>query len=137
MPSIKLQVRRDTSTSWSSANPPILSGEIGFEIDTGKVKIGRLITQNWNDIPYIATAISAIAEIPGLISALNLKADLISLNNLATVVDSKIDATQLTALQTYLEGIISDAIASMQTDISNSASTQTDNSLAMIIALGD
>jgi hypothetical protein len=137
MPSIKLQVRRDTSASWSSSNPPILSGELGFEIDTGRVKIGRLITQNWNDIPYITTAISSIAEIPGLISALNLKADLISLNNLATVVDSKIDTTQLTALQTYLEGIISDAIASMQTDISNSASTQTDNSLAMIIALGD
>jgi hypothetical protein len=36
----KIQVRRDTAANWTSTNPTLAAGEIGFETDTGKFKIG-------------------------------------------------------------------------------------------------
>lgn len=36
----QIQVRRDTAANWTSENPTLASGEIGFETDTGKFKIG-------------------------------------------------------------------------------------------------
>lgn len=54
---IKLQVRRDTAVNWTTANPVLLQGELGFEIDTGKLKIGRDVSQNWNTIPYVGGTI--------------------------------------------------------------------------------
>ena len=46
------QIRlRDTAANLTSLNPTPLSGEWGFETDTGKVKIGDGATQ-WNSLPY-------------------------------------------------------------------------------------
>jgi hypothetical protein len=49
--SIKLQIRRGVSTDWASANPTLLAGEIGFETDTGNVKVGNG-TNAWNDLAF-------------------------------------------------------------------------------------
>lgn len=35
-----VQVRRDTAANWTSANPILLAGELGFEYDTGRMKVG-------------------------------------------------------------------------------------------------
>lgn len=48
---IKLQVRRGTASEWSTANPTLLAGEIGFETDTGNLKVGDG-TNVWNDLAY-------------------------------------------------------------------------------------
>jgi len=48
---IKLQIRRGTASNWTSSNPTLESGEIGFETDTGNVKIGDG-TNGWNDLAY-------------------------------------------------------------------------------------
>ena len=34
---VQMQQRRDTAAGWTSANPTLLSGELGFETDTKKV----------------------------------------------------------------------------------------------------
>ena len=47
----KIQVRRDTSANWTSANPTLFSGEIGFETNTGKFKIGNGSTV-WSSLDY-------------------------------------------------------------------------------------
>lgn len=47
----KIQVRKGTAAQWTSANPTLLSGEIGFETDTGKVKIGDGSTA-WTGLGY-------------------------------------------------------------------------------------
>lgn len=47
----RIRVRRGTSTQWISINPLLLSGEFGYETDTGKVKIGDGSTL-WNDLNY-------------------------------------------------------------------------------------
>ena len=61
MPAPKItsvQVRRGIRAEWVAANPQLLDGEIGFETDTYRLKIGRR-TQNgklihWNDLRYQA-----------------------------------------------------------------------------------
>lgn len=57
MPQItQIQVRRDTASNWTSTNSILAQGEIGFETDTGKFKIGDGTTA-WSSLTY-ATDIS-------------------------------------------------------------------------------
>lgn len=52
---VRIQIRRDTSTNWSTNNPVLYPGEIGFETDTNKFKIGPAVTS-----PAVATAWNSI-----------------------------------------------------------------------------
>lgn len=58
----RIQVRRDTATNWTSVNPILASGEIGFEKDTNKVKIGDGMT-GWNALSYLIISSSGGVEI--------------------------------------------------------------------------
>lgn len=60
MPS-KIQVRRDISTNWSTANPVLALGEPGLEINTNSVKYGDGVTA-WNSLPYTSVPLSAVPE---------------------------------------------------------------------------
>ena len=48
---VRIKLRSDTSTNWTSANPVLYQGEFGYEIDTGKGKFGDGTTA-WNDLGY-------------------------------------------------------------------------------------
>jgi len=48
---IRMQQRRGTATQWTGANPILNAGEIGFESDTNKFKIGDGIN-HWADLDY-------------------------------------------------------------------------------------
>lgn len=50
----KLQIRRDTLNNWYLINPVLAEGEIGFVIDTNKIKIGDGKKQ-WEDLDYIVS----------------------------------------------------------------------------------
>ncbi len=52
--STTMQQKRGTALQWSTANPILLAGEIGFETDTNLIKIGDGVT-NWNNLNYITT----------------------------------------------------------------------------------
>jgi hypothetical protein len=47
----RFQVRRDLSTAWTAADPVLADGEIGYEKDTKKMKLGDGVTR-WNLLPY-------------------------------------------------------------------------------------
>jgi hypothetical protein len=47
----QIQTRRGTAASWTSTNPTLAAGEIGFETDTGKFKIGNGSTA-WASLAY-------------------------------------------------------------------------------------
>ena len=49
-----IQVKRGTAAGWTSANPTLNSGEIGFETDTKKMKVGDGSTA-WTSLAYTAT----------------------------------------------------------------------------------
>jgi hypothetical protein len=51
----KIQVRRDTAANWTSANPTLSDGEIGYETDTGYMKIGDGTTA-WASLGYFVDA---------------------------------------------------------------------------------
>jgi hypothetical protein len=48
---IQIQYRNDTAANWTTANPTLLSGEVGYETNTGKAKIGNGSTP-WASLGY-------------------------------------------------------------------------------------
>ena len=62
--SVKLRSRYDTAANWTSNNPTLLSGELGIESDTLKVKVGNG-SSIWNSLPYLldGTAFQAVTTI--------------------------------------------------------------------------
>jgi hypothetical protein len=51
MATVRLQLRRGTSTEWDTANPTLAAGEIGIETDTNTFKFGDGQTA-WNSLSY-------------------------------------------------------------------------------------
>ena len=51
----KMQIRRDTAANWTSANPTLSNGEMGYETDTSKMKIGDGTTA-WASLGYFVDA---------------------------------------------------------------------------------
>lgn len=51
MATVRIQLRRDTATNWTSANPVLAAGEIGLETDTDQFKVGDGTTA-WSSLPY-------------------------------------------------------------------------------------
>jgi|688.fasta_scaffold01402_35 hypothetical protein len=47
----RMQQRRATATQWETANPVLAPGEIGWESNTNKFKIGDGVN-TWDDLPY-------------------------------------------------------------------------------------
>jgi hypothetical protein len=52
-----IQVRRDTLDDWISEDPILEAGEIGFEVDTNRIKIGNGF-DSWSDLEYTSGASS-------------------------------------------------------------------------------
>ena len=46
-----IQLRRDVAADWTSVNPTLAIGELGFETDTGKFKVGDGATA-WTSLTY-------------------------------------------------------------------------------------
>ena len=97
----RMQQRRGTAAQWSSTDPILAAGEIGFESDSGKFKIGDGVN-HWSVLSYFANA----AEISNLIDG---APDLLNtLNELAAAI-----------------GDDPSFFATVATDLSNHASTTT------------
>ena len=48
----RIQVRRDTKANWEDVNPILAVGELGFEVDNNRLKIGNGVSA-WKTLPYI------------------------------------------------------------------------------------
>ena len=48
---VQVQFRRGTESEWSAANPTLAQGEVGYEYDTGRFKVGDGLTE-WNLLGY-------------------------------------------------------------------------------------
>lgn len=55
----------NTAANWTSLNPILLKGEIAFESDSSRFKIGDGITA-WNDLPYSASSVQGLIEGDGI-----------------------------------------------------------------------
>ena len=88
----KIQVRRDTSANWTSLNPTLSSGEIGYETNTGKFKIGNGSTL-WSTLDYFLDS----SDLSGYLTASSA-----STTYLAQASASTTYLTQSSASTTYL-----------------------------------
>jgi hypothetical protein len=69
----RMQQRRGTAAQWTGANPILAAGEIGFETDTNKFKIGNG-SSTWSSLSYYASAddlADLIDGAPDLLNTLN------------------------------------------------------------------
>jgi len=66
----RMQQRRGTASQWTTANPVLAAGEIGFETDTSKFKIGDG-SSTWSALPYFTNLDAIVAGAPGALDTLN------------------------------------------------------------------
>jgi len=66
----RMQQRRGTAADWQSANTLLAQGEIGYETDTNKFKIGDGVTA-WNSLGYFVNAAEILDGAPGTLDTLN------------------------------------------------------------------
>ena len=105
-----MQQRKGTAAQWISTNsgqgPVLNAGEIGFEIDTNKFKIGDGIN-HWINLVYFTDSASALAAINGLIDSA--PAALNTLNELAAAIND--DPAFFTTIATNLTNHQNDTTA--------------------------
>lgn len=77
-----IQLRRGIASEWTTDNPVLRQGEPGFELFTGKFKIGDGI-QHWNDLPYFLAEDLIVDIITTAIADIVLAAG-VTINDLST-----------------------------------------------------
>jgi hypothetical protein len=119
----QIQTRRGTAASWTSTNPTLAAGEIGFESDTGKIKIGTGSTA-WNALAYTAssTAVTYLfnataaqttfsgTDANGLTLAYTVGSEQVYLNGVLQVRGSDYTATNGTSIVLTSGALVSDVL---------------------------
>ena len=126
----RMQQRRGTAAQWTAANPVLAAGEIGFETDTSKFKMGNG-SSSWSALQYFANA----SELAALVS--NAPALLNTLDELAQAINDDPQfyitmGTNLTNHQndsTMVHGIADTAALALKSEV-NDASTGAASALA-------
>lgn len=124
----RMQQRRGTAAQWTAANPVLAAGEIGFETDTSKFKMGNG-SSAWSALQYFANAAELAAIIDGAPGLLN------TLNELAAAIND--DPTFFTTVATNLSnhesdttsvhGIANTTVLVTTTDLSTSSTNAQTN----------
>ena len=119
----RMQQRRGTAAQWTAANPILAAGEIGFETDTSKFKMGNG-SSTWTALQYFANASELAAIIGGDMPAL-----LNSLDELAQAIndDPQFYLTMGTNLSnhqadtTMIHGIVDTALLATTGNVATAA----------------
>ena len=101
---VRIQFRRGTAAEWASANPVLAAGELGYETDTTKFKLGDG-TKTWDILSYSgvtqADVEAAVADVVGLAPA-----DLDTLVELANAIGN--DPAFITTIESDLATHVAD-----------------------------
>jgi len=119
----RMQQRRGTAAQWTAANPVLAAGEIGFDTDTSKFKMGNG-SSTWSALQYFANASELAALVNGAPDLLN------TLNELAGAIngDPQFFATVGQNLtnhindSTMIHGIADTAALALKSDVNAAAS---------------
>jgi hypothetical protein len=102
----RMQQRRSPASDWSTANPILAAGEIGYEIDTNKFKIGDGIN-HWADLTYFDNADNIGGSLGDYIPLSQRGAD----NGVATLdSDGKLTASQIPNIDEISQDAINAAL---------------------------
>jgi hypothetical protein len=124
----RMQQRRGTATQWTTANPILNAGEIGFESDTNKFKIGDGIN-HWADLAYFVDVDTLGTSLDGyipdsLLGAANGVAQLNSSGKLVSDQIPNIDEITQDAIDSALVG--GDGITKTYNDGANTITIDVD-----------
>ena len=48
----RIQIRRDTAANWASNNPILFAGELGYDLSSGRAKLGNGVS-TWKALPFV------------------------------------------------------------------------------------
>jgi hypothetical protein len=120
--STRMQQRRGSAAQWTSANPVLAAGEIGFVTDTGKFKMGNG-TSTWSQLEYFSNAAELTAAINSVVGMAPE-----TLNTLSEISDALGDDPNfLSALvtKTQFDSAVLSSASSLQTAINSVTSSLT------------
>jgi hypothetical protein len=119
----RMQQRRGTAAQWTAANPILAAGEIGFETDTSKFKMGNG-SSAWSALTYFANAAELTAIINGAPELLNTLSELAAaidndpnfFTNIGDAIADNIDSHNVT---TNVHGIANTSLLATLTNVSD------------------
>lgn len=116
MAKVRLQHRRGTAAQWAAANPVLAVGEMGFETDTGRLKVGNGST-NYISLDWTATVVgrseidtvnSSVSTVTGLFNqtvtleaAARTSATSASASSASSLTSRTISVASMESAQTY------------------------------------
>jgi hypothetical protein len=118
---VRIQFRRGTAAEWTSANPTLAAGELGYETDTAKFKLGDG-ANTWSSLDYAginqddinAAIANVIDSAPGALD---------TLNELAAAIND--DANFFTTISGNIANAESNAISYTNTYVSDYSNVTT------------
>ena len=130
---VRIQFRRGTAAEWTSANPTLATGEVGYETDNQQFKIGDGTT-DWANLSYAAVSAgyvdNAIANVIDLAPS-----TLDTLNELAAAIGD--DADFINTINTAIGTAESNATSyadSVSATAQSAAQGYADNAIANLVA---
>ena len=140
----RMQQRRGTAAEWASVNPVLAAGEIGYETDTGKFKIGDG-TNAYADLTSYGTLDSVIDAAPGTLDTLNELAAAINddpdfFNSVDTAITTAVSqlntsiADTLTGAKAYTDTELAAAVGTLET-VDTTLRTDVDQNASDIVSL--
>ena len=97
----RVQVRRGSASSWTSADPTLYAGEIGYETDSGRFKIGDGTTA-WTSLDYSAVVPTGFLAGSGL--SVSVAADGSTVTY--SLSDPTIQSTDITDFNSAVSGLL-------------------------------
>ena len=132
---VRIRLRRGTASGWTSANPILAAGELGYETDTGKAKVGDGSTA-WTSLSYLVQW-STITGRPTVIASGSTQSEartaigLGSVDDTADAAKNVLSATKLTTART-INGVSFDGTANVTVaDSTKVPTTRTVNGKAL------
>jgi hypothetical protein len=130
----RMQQRRGTAAQWTASNPVLNAGEIGFESDNNKFKIGDG-TNHWADLPYFLDEDTIGTSLNGY-----LEDTLLGANNGVAQLNSsgKLVSTQLPSIDELTQDAIDAALVAgtgldkTYNDVSNTITIDIDSTVATL-----
>jgi hypothetical protein len=126
-----IQIRRDTASAWTSANPTLAQGELGLETDTSKLKSGDGTTA-WTSLTYYSLGtLGYIASTGGALTGA------ITTNSTFDGRDVSVDGTKLDGIATNANNYTLPAGIATETYVGTQVSNLVDSSPAALNTLNE
>ena len=126
-----IQIRRDTASAWTSANPTLAQGELGLETDTSKLKSGDGTTA-WTSLTYYSLGtVGYLASTGGALTGA------ITTNSTFDGRDVSVDGTKLDGIATNANNYTLPAGIATETYVSTQVNNLVDSSPAALNTLNE